>query len=79
MRPVAAADQGVAERLTRRVEQQIAGLGHAAADDEAARVQDRGEVSQALAEPEAMAEPEAVAELSRGQRTGVSRGRMSGW
>src|SRR5436190_20554252 len=52
-RPVAAAGQRVLECDPGGVEEQLARLGHAAADHEAGRIEDRGQVGQALAEPAA--------------------------
>src|SRR5690606_8272999 len=48
---VAAAGQGVLERRADRVEEKVAGVGQAAADDERAGVEDRAEVGQALRGP----------------------------
>ena len=70
-RPVAAAGQGPLEGRTGRVEQQFTRLGHAAADHEAGRVEDRGQVGQALAEP-------AAHDLEAAQRGRVAFGRRLG-
>ena len=51
LRPVAAPGQGAAERLARGPEQQLACVGHAAADDEQPGVERGGEVRQADPEP----------------------------
>src|SRR4051812_45492631 len=60
--PVAAAGEGGGVLLAGRVEQEGAGLGHAAADDEAARVEHRSQVGDALPEPAA----DLVEALARG-------------
>ena len=48
---VSPAGEGAGERLPDRVEQQVAGLGDAAADDDAARVEGGGHAGEPGAEP----------------------------
>ena len=52
-RPVTAPGQRPLEGGPRGIKQQVARLGHAAADHEAGGIEDRGQVGQALAEPAA--------------------------
>src|SRR4051812_33171682 len=51
--PVTPTGQRRRERLAGRRQQQVARVGDAAADDEPARVEDRGDVGEPLAEPAA--------------------------
>ena len=66
-----AAGQGPFEGRAGRVEQQLTRLGHAAADHEAGRIEHRGQVGQALAEP-------AAHDLEAAQRGRVAFGRGLG-
>ena len=67
-RPVTPAGQGPFEGRAGRVEQQFTRLGHATADHEAGRIEHRGQVGQALAEP-------AADDLEAAQRDRVAFGR----
>src|SRR4249920_166127 len=53
LRAVAAADQAAVEGLTSRAEQKILGVGYPAADDEAARIEGRGQRRESHTEPAA--------------------------
>ena len=70
-RPVTAPGQGALEGRPGGIEEQVAGLGHAAADHEAGRVEDRGQVGQPLAQP-------AAHGLEAAQRGRVAFGRRLG-
>ena len=71
-RPTAAAGQRALESGPRGIEQQVARLGYAAADHEAGRIEDRGQVGQPLAEP-------AAHDLEAAQRGRVALGRGPGY
>src|SRR5271169_4506313 len=71
-RPATAAGQRALEGGPRGIEQRVARLGHAAADHEAGRIEDRGQVGQPLAEP-------AAHDLEAAQRGRVALGRGLGY
>jgi len=72
-RPVAAAGQRALERGPGGIEQQVARLGHAAADDEAARIEDRGQVGQPTSTPMASVTDRFPRGLTRRRRGVMTR------
>ena len=70
-RPVTPTGKRTLEGRPRRIEQQVARLRHAAADHEAGRIEDRGQIGQPLAEPGAY-------DLEAAHRGWVALGRRPG-